>query len=68
MRLSRNQKFELTGGIFGAAIAYGGVALGVILGWLRFGIVLLVITVPAGVVLGWLLARLLKFSSQLLDD
>jgi type III secretory pathway component EscS len=68
MPLSRDQKFELTGGIFGVAIAYGGVALGLFLGWLRFGILLLVVTVPAGVVLGWLLARLLQFSSRLLDD
>jgi hypothetical protein len=66
--LSRDQKFELIGGITGAAIAYGGVALGLFLGWLRFGILLLVLTVPAGVVLGWLFARVLQFAARALNE
>lgn len=68
MQLTRDQKFELIGGIFGAAIAYGGVALGVMIGWFRLGVLLLVLTVPFGVVLGWCLAKVLKLSIELLDD
>jgi uncharacterized membrane protein len=66
--LSREKKFELIGGLSGAAIAYGGVALGLAIGWFRFGVLLLVITVPLGVVLGWVMAEGLKFASKLLND
>jgi DMSO reductase anchor subunit len=66
--LSRDQKFELFGGLFGAAIAYGGVALGLFLGWLNFGILLLVLTVPGGVIFGWIMAKLLQYTARTFSD
>ena len=68
MALSREKKFELIGGLFGLAIAYGGVIIGIAVGWVRFGIALLAVTVPAGVVLGWLLANLLAFGARTLEE
>ena len=68
MDLSRDQKLELVGGLMGAAAAYGGVAFGVIVGWLRLGILLLVVTVPLGVVFGWIVARLLQFAARVLEE
>jgi ethanolamine transporter EutH len=66
--LTRDQKFELIGGLSGAAIAYGGVALGVSAGWFNLGVLLLVVTVPVGVTLGWLLAKLLKVAAGILNE
>ena len=60
MALTRDQRFELIGGLFGAAIAYVGVAVGVMAGWFKLGVFLLVVSVPVGVILGWAMVKLLK--------
>jgi hypothetical protein len=66
--MTRDQKYELVGGLAGAALAYSGVVIASLAGWFQLGVLSLVVTVPAGVVFGWLVAKILAAATKVLQE
>lgn len=68
MPWTKEQKYEAIGGAAGVVLAYLCIGIGALLGVVRVGIALLVLTVPAGLVLGYAVIYLLRFRDRMLDD